>query len=595
LAEWFRGNGAAAINGFVERLTALVDGIRRIVIAFEAIGAELNVFRAMLNGINECVDSFKEQLVVDFETIGKVVRDALTLNWGAIEGDWESGMAKIDAIASSHLTHIAGEAKRTQDAVYALSRAFDNVGKHDDESLGSIFARDRKIMHDGDAVGGARTDDISGKKGPKEKKAPKEKKGASGPSDFDISKQELEKQLLMEKNWGIDEQAYALKFWEEKILTVKKGSKEEYDIQQQIYTLRKAEGKKFAADELATIKDLAKNAEAAAKGDVEVAKLAIQAKIQAAEEGYKAGQISAVKLAQIKRDLNGQLFGLDVDLENKTYGFRMQALENALNIAHLSVEQKRAIDREKEALEKGHQTALTLLNAKGNIERAKQDSAVLDAERQKFKAMADTFGQAIGRMVSMQQGFVSSVKGLWNSLQQAIGSAVAKMVSTWIESLIVRNAASQAMHAKEIIRDAKGAAAGAYRAVVHIPVVGPILAPIAAAAAFAGVMAFSAEQGAGNVPYDNAPFLLHKNEMVLPASLATPLRSMLNSGGAAANSNAPSAANDGQHGPIEVHFHSVMPPKASEMTAFFKEHHRAVGEGVRHYVRQGGNVSPNRH
>jgi hypothetical protein len=39
----------------------------------------------------------------------------------------------------------------------------------------------------------------------------------------------------------------------------------------------------------------------------------------------------------------------------------------------------------------------------------------------------------------------------------------------------------------------------------------------------------------------------------------------------------------------------VMPPKASEMTAFFKEHHRAVGEGVRHYVRQGGNVSPNRH
>lgn len=36
----------------------------------------------------------------------------------------------------------------------------------------------------------------------------------------------------------------------------------------------------------------------------------------------------------------------------------------------------------------------------------------------------------------------------------------------------------------------------------------------------------------GDVPYDDAPFLLHKNEMVLPSDLASPLRSQLRSGGA---------------------------------------------------------------
>jgi hypothetical protein len=54
-----------------------------------------------------------------------------------------------------------------------------------------------------------------------------------------------------------------------------------------------------------------------------------------------------------------------------------------------------------------------------------------------------------------------------------------------------------------------------------------VLAPAAAAAAFAGVMAFdviSAEGGMGSVPFNDMPALLHRNEMVLPASIAEPLR-----------------------------------------------------------------------
>lgn len=57
----------------------------------------------------------------------------------------------------------------------------------------------------------------------------------------------------------------------------------------------------------------------------------------------------------------------------------------------------------------------------------------------------------------------------------------------------------------------------------------------------------------GEVPADGTMIMAHKKEMVLPASIASPLRAMLASGGAA-NINAPGAANDGG-GETHIHYH----------------------------------------
>jgi hypothetical protein len=75
------------------------------------------------------------------------------------------------------------------------------------------------------------------------------------------------------------------------------------------------------------------------------------------------------------------------------------------------------------------------------------------------------------------------------------------------------------------------AAAGAFKALVGIPYIGPILAPAAAIAAIAAVASFgskiaSAAGGWGQVPYDQMA-MVHKDEMVLPARFAAPLREML--------------------------------------------------------------------
>ena len=85
-----------------------------------------------------------------------------------------------------------------------------------------------------------------------------------------------------------------------------------------------------------------------------------------------------------------------------------------------------------------------------------------------------------------------------------------------------------------IFTSAKQAAAGAYAAVAPIPIIGPALAPVAAATAFGAVLAFDVASAAGGwdrVPADGMMTELHKDEMVLPAGLASSLRDSLARGG----------------------------------------------------------------
>lgn len=83
----------------------------------------------------------------------------------------------------------------------------------------------------------------------------------------------------------------------------------------------------------------------------------------------------------------------------------------------------------------------------------------------------------------------------------------------------------------EIGTRAATSAAGAFSSTVVIPFIGPVAAPVAAAAALAAVLGFgaliSARGGQERVPYDGQMTELHKDEMVLPAYIASPLRKSL--------------------------------------------------------------------
>ena len=102
------------------------------------------------------------------------------------------------------------------------------------------------------------------------------------------------------------------------------------------------------------------------------------------------------------------------------------------------------------------------------------------------------------------------------------------------------------------------------------------------------------------VPYDGAHIIAHKDEMVLSAQFANPLRDMLKGGGwrlpanvatpfasmptaSAANNNAPNAANDGSGGNT-YNFHvTAMDGQSVKRVLMDNKHHvaGAVSKSVR--------------
>jgi Flp pilus assembly pilin Flp len=130
------------------------------------------------------------------------------------------------------------------------------------------------------------------------------------------------------------------------------------------------------------------------------------------------------------------------------------------------------------------------------------------------------------------------------SLAHTLTTEAAKQAATK-ETAMVKMTTTRQAHAqgmlesgesglKSILNDAYQAAAGAFKATVGIPYVGPILAPAAAATAFAAVAAFqsgiASAAGGYDVPHDQLAFI-HKNEMVLPAQISQGLKGLISGGG----------------------------------------------------------------
>jgi hypothetical protein len=153
-----------------------------------------------------------------------------------------------------------------------------------------------------------------------------------------------------------------------------------------------------------------------------------------------------------------------------------------------------------------------------------------------------TLSQAFGRMrLEMVAGFAASLEKMlthWIAHELKMlafhQTVEAAKTTASVRGVATRNAADAAGGLKEVMHAAAAAAAKAYSALAGIPVVGPFIAPAGAAAAFAGVMAFeslaSAQGGWAQVPQPTLT-MLHTNEMVLPANIASGFRSMLSAPG----------------------------------------------------------------
>lgn len=114
----------------------------------------------------------------------------------------------------------------------------------------------------------------------------------------------------------------------------------------------------------------------------------------------------------------------------------------------------------------------------------------------------------------------------WLTSGQRMGAAFAKMgddyAMTTINALMKIGAQEliglvlhNTVGSQQRLDDAKTAASGAYAATAGIPYIGPVLAPVAAATAFAAVAAF--DVGSDSIPHTGMA-MIHANERIIPSS-----------------------------------------------------------------------------
>lgn len=298
--------------------------------------------------------------------------------------------------------------------------------------------------------------------------------------------------------------------------------------------------------------------------------------------------------------------------EQAIYAIKQKSIQDQLALQNLPRDQLIQLQAQMQQLTAEHEAKLAQIRAQAEASASATADKALQQSVQKWQALLGPVEQAVngflGSMLTSSQSFGQALIAMGDQLLMqlvqagtkalfkhivierakttATATSVASRTAVEASGAATSNAISMGTALKQIAHKAAVAAAGAYAAIASIPIVGPFLAPAAAAAALYGVFrlaksVFSAEGGMDDVPYDNAPFLLHKNEMVLPAKFANPLRSMLSGAGPRQSNLASAAATAGQEARAETRMAAAAPAMAAK-----------AGGGEFHYHDHSGTMTP---
>jgi hypothetical protein len=302
-------------------------------------------------------------------------------------------------------------------------------------------------------------------------------------------------------------------------------------------------------------------------------------------------------------------------LEARKVTLREEVMDHTLS-AQDKLKADMALEAEQEKLDNDHYAKLRSLETEGTLEyqtaqdKMTQIAAAAATRRAKIAAddakgiqhqydqvtnsVASSVNSSIMAMIQGSQTLGQSLKSVGMSIVGIFVKAGVDMVAKWAEhqAMMLTNtvngqaaqtaaagagvAAQKAINATSISGDAGRAAAGAFAAVAGIPIIGPVLAPAAAAAAFAGVEAFgSFDTGSWSIPHDQLA-MVHAGEMIVPSrgGIADEFRSSLGGGG--------------RPGGGDTHVHlSVQTMDSQSFASYTKNNSKHLIAAVRHGISQG--------
>ena len=328
----------------------------------------------------------------------------------------------------------------------------------------------------------------------------------------------------------------------------------------QLYGRDSSEYKRALAERLADTKAYVSAVQEEQKKQSEATAAAYKQEVDEAEKAiasvYAGRQKQAQEQLQLGQITTAQEISLLRQYAEQEYQTELDILDHYKSLMSERPNVVATINGQIEQLQRQHNQRVQQID----MQAMKQDQQIW---QQRLRPITQAFDQSITGMIQGTQTLtqawdrmlssllMSEIRTLANSLAQWTANELSKTGATMAANAArtASNAAAArtgmaenaAMSQKQIYNAAYTAAANTYASVSQIPYVGWILGPIAAAGAFAAVEGFdqisSAAGGWDRVPYDDAPALLHRNEMVLPANLAERVRGMTGGDGGGATHN----------------------------------------------------------
>jgi hypothetical protein len=346
-------------------------------------------------------------------------------------------------------------------------------------------------------------------------------------------------------------------FWQKKLDAAKKGTQEYESIIGKLASLeeqRLKAGKKKQdlaevhpgnisnADLTSITSEMSKEVKDEQKQQVEAQREAIDEEIRMAAEAYRTAEQYAADQVRLGR-MTAQ--------ERITY--LQQAANEEARIEQALVQAKTILDNGELVHEQkdANQSVQIARRQAQQIRQLMQQSAQETQQvwMQAWQKMTSEFNDAVAKWAVTGKGFTQSLAQIWGGMVENFTRNILKMTEQYLLGLAMQKAGQKS----QIFADAKTAAANTYSAVSAIPVVGPFLAPVAAAGAFAGVMALDSFSEGGMVQGGGGmavPILAHAGERVLSPSQTQNFETLVNT-----RTSTSSANNTLNMGGIEQHFH----------------------------------------
>jgi len=460
-----------------------------------------------------------------------------------------------------------------------------------------------------------------------------EKLGAGGggadKSRMEAWRQELEdiqeEGKLLEKSTA-QERA----FWQEKLAICQEGSAEYLQVKHRLYELDVTDAKQAVNLQIAAIKQqqasekenaaqrladqdriVSLNLQYYGKDSMNYQNAVLEKKKMQADADKSDRELAeqklanSLKLAQMDVEAQRQKLSQEKSLGIISAGKELAQLkalkEQELALEKQNFEQRQAIWAQYPKKMQEILQEVAVAEKKNALEIQKSEAQAAQAVADKWKAamapIDSAMSTAINGMIQGTQNMKQMLDHILSGILTSYLNLAAKSLQNWIAAEAAKLLSSQATAAQVVAVEAAAipeadaaqaladiqaiqgsaaqGAAAAYAAMAGIPVVGPEMGAAAAAETYAAIMGFAAmvpaAAGGWDVPRDSLAYV-HKQEMILPASLAGGVRDMVAGGG-----------RGGAGGDTHVHFSFG----GSMDKSWFKNNRGHIMEAIKSGVRDG--------